>query len=75
MTAHRLIVQVDSKNGILLQNLPFKAGQRVEVIVLPEENSASSEDKKNNFSLYGTLLKYDQPFDSATDSSDWEALK
>ena len=44
MTALRLIRQIDSKNGIHLHDLPFKAGLRVEVIVLPEESNTTSPD-------------------------------
>ncbi len=67
--AHRIEAVLAEDGKLLLDHLPFLAGQTVEVIVLPAPCGAPS-----GASLQGTVLKYDQPTAPAAEA-DWEALQ
>jgi hypothetical protein len=58
--AHRIETVLDDDGQLILENLPFKAGQAVEVIVLPQSIAAPIN---NSYPLRGTPATYDQPFD------------
>jgi hypothetical protein len=66
--AHRIEAVLMEDGKLALSNLPFRAGQAVEVIVLPASRSASPEH-----SLQGMVLRYDDPTAPVAES-DWEAL-
>ena len=72
MNAHKTETVVEANGTIILKELPFQEGDAVEVIVL--EKKAKTETD-NPYPLRGKLLKYDEPFESATSLEDWEALK
>ncbi len=57
----------------LLQNSAtgFKAGDRVLLAILPFHKPNTN----NATPLKGTVLRYDSPFEPATDSENWEALR
>ncbi len=67
--AHRIdaVLTVDGK--LSLDHLPFRAGQAVEVIVLP----VSSFDPAAH-PLRGAILKYDLPTEPVA-QDDWNALR
>ncbi len=48
---------------IVLENLPFSEGKRVEVIAL--ETTESEKDNSELYPLRGTDYKYDDPFGPA----------
>jgi hypothetical protein len=61
-----------SENGIItIHGVPFRTGDRVEVIIL-----GYSYKKKNGerYPLRGEPIRYDAPFDNAAED-DWEILK
>lgn len=62
---------VKNNGTITLDGLPFKEGEKVDVVVRTHETKESNGEK---YSLRGTLLRYDRPFDSVAES-DWDALK
>jgi hypothetical protein len=68
--AHRIEVVLSEDGKLSLDNLPFRAGQAVEVIVLP----AVPRSAPGGHPLQGTVLRYDQPTDPVA-VGDWEALK
>lgn len=72
MQAHRIETIVQPNGKIVLENLPFNEGEKVEIIVLETQTKTSSEKP---LSLRGTLLKYDEPFEPATAIENWEASK
>jgi hypothetical protein len=72
MNAHRIETALTENGKLSLQNLPFKKGDRVEIIIL--ERSPSKPDS-NFSSLRGTVIRYDDPFEPATSPDDWEALQ
>lgn len=71
MNAHRIETVVGDNRTIILKDLPFSEGEEIEVIVLEKKNGAKN---KKASSLQGTLLRYDEPFESVAEDG-WEALK
>jgi hypothetical protein len=67
--AHRTEAVLSEDGKLLLDHLPFRAGQRVEVIVLPASHPAPSAHP-----LRGTVLKYDQPTAPVAEA-DWGVLR
>jgi len=68
--AHRIEVVLNEDGKLSLDNLPFRAGQAVEVIVLPSVRPAVS----TGHPLGGMVLRYDDPTAPVADS-DWEVLQ
>lgn len=73
MNAHRLETVVNQDGTLTLEDLPFKAGDAVEVIVLER---APSDDRagSNGYPLRGAPLTYNEPFDAVAEA-DWSALR
>jgi hypothetical protein len=69
MPAHRIEAVLLEDGKLLLDHLPFRAGQVVEVIVLPSNRPAVPAS-----ALRGTVLRYDRPTDPVAES-DWGALR
>lgn len=74
MNAIRIRTELTQNHELLLRNLPLKKGKKVEVIIL-EDESEDMPTNENRFPLRGKPLRYDDPFGSATDASDWEAAQ
>jgi hypothetical protein len=70
MTLAHCIEAVLSEDGkLLLDKLPFRAGQAVEIIVLPAVHQTPDVE-----TLKGTVLRYDRPTDPVAEA-DWGALR
>jgi hypothetical protein len=67
--AHRIEAVLSEDGKLLLDHLPFRAGQRVEVIVLP-----TSRPTPPGHPLRGTVLRYDQPTAPVAEA-DWGVLR
>lgn len=72
MNAHRIETALTENGKLSLQNLPFKKGDEVEIIILER---SSSKTISNFHSLKGTVIRYDDPFEPATSTEDWEVLQ
>ncbi len=59
---------------LVMDRLPFHAGQTVEVTVAEEERPALAETA-GRYPLRGTVLRYDDPFKPACPPEDWDALR
>ena len=73
MIAHRFITNIGIHGSLKFSNLPFEVGQKVEVIILPEQSEDGNQPKlplEDRFSLQGMLKKYIDLFDGALNSSD-----
>lgn len=70
MNAHRIETTLVEDSELLLRNLPFRAGARVEVIILEQETPKTGKDR---YPLRGTVLHYDDPT-APIATEDWEAL-
>ena len=68
--AHRIDAVLVEDGKLALDNLPFRAGQAVEVIVLPAAQPATA----TGHPLRGMVLRYDQPTAPVADA-DWDVLQ
>lgn len=68
MEAYRTSAIVHDDGTVVIGNLPFQKGQRVEVIRL-EESKAASDD--GTYALRGEPVRYIDPFDSVAED-EWE---
>ena len=71
MQALRVETQVRQDGSILLNGLPWLAGESVEVIVLPQ---GRPKVKNPDRPLEGLPLHYERPFDPVAEE-DWEVLR
>ncbi|MGB5636570.1 MAG: hypothetical protein WBM44_29955 [Waterburya sp.] len=70
MNAHRIETALTENGKLSLKDLPFKKGDQVEIVIV-ERNPKQKIVTKG---LKGTVLKYEEPFESATSDEDWEVL-
>ena len=71
MNTFRVDKKLTEDGTLTLADLPFKAGDSVEVIIVPRTTPTKT---KNGNSLRGKVVYFDNPTEPvATD--DWEALK
>lgn len=71
LQAHRVETTLTDEGRLVLEHLPFAAGQAVEVIVLPRTGSVSVDPHP----LRGKPAVYKDPFGPAAPLEDWDALK
>ena len=69
MQAYRLEAVIQEDGSLTLQHLPFRAGERVEVIVLEQ---ASKGQDSARYPLRGTPVKYIDPTEPVAED-DWES--
>ena len=67
--AHRIETVLSEDGKLSLDHLPFRAGQTVEVIVLPTAQKALASHP-----LRGSVLLYDHPTETVAEA-DWDALR
>ena len=70
-TYYRARGHVAEDGTLTVANIPFEAGQQVEIIVLAESPNFDEQDR---YPLRGTVLKYIDPLKSVAED-DWEVLK
>jgi len=62
--AYRIKTTVSDDRTITLSNLPFQAGEKIEVIIREDE---AVKTAKNRYPLRGTPVEYQNPFDGVAD--------
>ena len=62
MKAHRLEITLTENGALNLKDLPFQAGESVEIIILENQSSQQQANQR-------------KPFEPAIPSEDWEALQ
>lgn len=72
MELMRIETTVRPGHRIIVDDVPLESGHSVEVIIRDAETSKKSVDSNP---LKGSVLRYDRPFDPATDPEDWEVLR
>jgi hypothetical protein len=72
MKTYRIEITLTEKGKLNLQNLPFKQGDEVEVIIM-ERRSSNPNSKPH--SLRGTVISYEYPFEPAVPVEDWDVLR
>ncbi len=75
MQAHKIEAVLSEDGTLVLQGLPFRAGEAVEVIILESRTPPSVPGHSPEFPLQGTVLYYDEPFEPAVSPEDWDVLK
>jgi hypothetical protein len=71
MSVHRVETTLNQDGTLTLTDLPFHAGDAVEVIILPRSQRPA---ERNSYSLRGTTIKYINPTDPVAEE-DWAALR
>jgi hypothetical protein len=71
MQAYRREITLANDGTLTLTDLPFRAGDRLEIIVL---GYARPEAESARYPLRGKPIRYDNPTDPLAES-DWEALQ
>jgi hypothetical protein len=71
MNIHRLEITLTENGKISLDNLPFKAGESVEITISTQDTVFS---KDHPFPLQGSVYYYDAPFEPVA-PDEWEVLK
>ncbi len=66
---HRIEAKVGPDGSIVLHDLPFHEGEKVEIVV---KSSEKKEDEGNDYPLLGTPVIYDGPFDPVAEN-EWGA--
>lgn len=70
MNTFRLDTTLTEDGTLTLSDLPFQAGDSVEVIIVPRTAISAAQ---NGYSLRGKVIQYDKPTEPAA-QEDWEAL-
>jgi hypothetical protein len=68
MLAHRIETIINQDKTLLLENLPFHSGEKVEVIILVRP---PQQAEKNYYPLRGTAIEYIDPTEPVA-QNDWE---
>jgi hypothetical protein len=69
----RLKTTVGHNGRIVVENLPFQEGDKVEIVV--SEVKMERDESADPYPLRGTPYRYDDPFGPAVPLEDWEALR
>ena len=70
MSVHRIETTVAKDGTLTLTNLPFHAGDVVEVLILPRAQKLRGQER---YPLHGTPIQYVNPTDPVAEE-DWAAL-
>ena len=71
MLAYKTEIIMEKSGMLNLQELPFEAGDNVEVIILKKKGN---NKKKKEYPLWGTPVEYIEPEEPAA-IDEWEVLK
>lgn len=75
MTAYRVQTTLDQDGRLSLTEVPARAGERVEVIVLIDRGEPAPPTQEE-FPLRGKEpYRFDDPFTPAVPAEDWDALR
>ena len=71
MEAYRTDTVIQQDRVLTVRGVPFRAGERVEVIIL---SNTHQRDVQERYPLRGQPIRYTDPFDSVAEN-DWEATR
>ncbi len=71
MQAYRVRIVITKSETLTLTDLPFRAGDEVEVII---HKRATQSQAPNRYPLRGEQVRYIDPFESVAEH-DWAALR
>jgi hypothetical protein len=70
MSAHKIETTIDKDGVLILENLPFRAGDKVEVVITQHK----AEGRDSVYSLRGKPLYYEDPTKPIAEQ-EWDVLK
>ncbi len=73
MEAYKTKAKVKKNHKVHIDNVPFDDGQEVEVVISVSKKNEHDNELKD--SLVGSVIKYDNPFEPAITTQDWELIK
>jgi hypothetical protein len=73
MEAYKTAAKIGNRGQLRLSNLPFSAGEEVEVILLRLPKPPRGRETANRYPLRGQPFRYDRPLEPVAED-DWEAL-
>jgi hypothetical protein len=68
MQAHRIEATIGQDHKLTLENLPFRSGEHVEVIILARSHQSLEQ---NRYPLRGTVIQYLEPTEPIA-QDDWD---
>ena len=71
MGTYRVETTISSNGTLIIDGLPFQAGDKVEVVVYRRQRE---EESQGRYSLRDKPIRYADPFGSVAEG-DWEALQ
>jgi hypothetical protein len=71
MQTYKIEATLDQDGSLTLHCLPFRAGEKVEVVIFP---AARNPDPQRAYPLRGTPYRYDEPTLPVAET-DWEAVR
>jgi hypothetical protein len=71
MQTYRVETTISQDGNLSIKGLPFRAGEKVEVIVRGQKRGRKTDDL---YPLRGKPFTYTDPFESVAEQ-DWDALK
>ncbi|WYL94961.1 MAG: hypothetical protein HEQ35_14885 [Gloeotrichia echinulata IR180] len=78
MNAHKIEAVLTENGTLILQDLPFHVGDRVEVIIIKtktqKQTAAPNQAEKHIYPLRGKVVRYDDPTEPVA-LEDWEVLQ
>ena len=71
MSTFRLDITLTQDGTLTLSDLPFQAGDSVEIIIVSRKSTSAGQ---NGYSLHGKVIRYENPTEPVA-QEDWEALQ
>ena len=75
MQAHKIETVMSENGTLILKELPFQAGEAVEVIILERPKQQHTPSHSSESPLEGTVSFYHDPFEPAVASGEWDVLQ
>ena len=71
MLTHRIETVVSENRSLTIRGLPFRPGERVEVVIL---SRPQRQGKEKRYPLRGKPIRYIRPFDSVAEDG-WQVVQ
>ncbi len=71
MQVHRMEVEISNNRSLMINELPFHPGDKVEIII---RSRTVKQESSERYPLRGKPVRYIDPFDSVAEN-DWDVLK
>ncbi len=75
MITHRTQAIVGDGGSVTVQGLPLPSGQKVDVIVLAQDEASRASTDAAHDRLKGSVLKDQRPFDPVVPPEEWDVVR